>query len=314
MQRATSAIRPVATFEPFTGKLVDRAASVLAMVAVVAAAGITSAQQQAVDNERPAPSLSAGKPVDPSMLASGIRAHTTVAGYFGAPWTYPSDIRFTNPAGKTDFTLEHVGWDAKPFKSPIYYGVRVQRWAPGDRVGTMVDFTHSKTITRPDEEVAIKGLIEGAPAPAKAKIGALFKHLEFSHGHNMLTLNGLYRLASLAPRLSPYVGLGVGISLPHTEVERIGETPRTYEYQYAGPAAQALIGFEVRLPTTSLFVEYKFTFADYRAPLSRLEGGWLFGDLWRQATLWWSGQTPPGGYVETKLLSHQIIGGAGVRF
>jgi lipid A oxidase len=289
----------------------DQVASGLAIAMLMVAAGITAVEQQAVETERPSASTPPG---DPALLKAGTAGETVVAGYFGAPFTYPSDVRIANPAENTDVTLQHVGWDGKPFKSPIYYGVRVQRWAPGNRTGAMVDFTHSKTITRPDEDVAIKGLIDGAPAPAKAKIGALFKHLEFSHGHNMLTLNGLVRLANISPRLSPYVGLGVGVALPHTEVKRHTEPARTYEYQYAGPVAQALIGFEVRLPATSLFFEYKFTFADYRAPLSRLEGGWLFGDLWRQAKLWWNGTAPPGGYVETKLLSHQIIGGAGVRF
>jgi lipid A oxidase len=289
----------------------DQWASLAAIAMVTLSVGITHVEQQAVDNERKSGAPST--PGNPAPLAT-FKPETVVAGYLGAPFTYPSNVRINNPAEKTDFTMERVGWDAKPLKSPIYYGVRVQRWQPESRFGSMVDFTHGKTISRPADEVLIKGLIDGAPAPAKAKIGELFKHLEFSHGHNMLTINGLYRLANIAPRLAPYVGLGVGISLPHTEVKRHTEPARTYEYQYAGPVGQALIGFEVRLPSTSLFIEYKFSFADYRAPLSRLEGGTLFSDLWRQGQLWWSGQTPPGGHVETKLLSHQLIGGAGVRF
>lgn len=148
----------------------------------------------------------------------------------------------------------------------------------------------------------------------------MFKHLEFSHGHNMLTFNGLWRLGSLAPRLSPYVGVGGGVSLPHTEVAMTGESHRTYEYQYAGPVAQALVGIEIRLPpsgrapASSLFFEYKFSFADYRVPLSRLDGDLLVTDLWRQAKLWWAGAPPPGGHLSTTLASHQVIGGLGVRF
>lgn len=142
----------------------------------------------------------------------------------------------------------------------------------------------------------------------------MFKHLEFSHGHNMLTLNGLVRFASLTPRLSLYAGAGAGVSLPHTEVQMTTEARRTYEYQYAGPVGQALIGFEVRLPSTSVFFEYKFSFADYRVPLSRLEGNLLFTDLWRQYQLWVKGEPPPGGHLSTQLASHQVIGGVGYRF
>ena len=65
---------------------------------------------------------------------------------------------------------------------------------------------------------------------------------------------------------------------------------------------------------TSLFVEYKFSFADYRAPLSRLDGSILPADIWRQLGMWWRGEAPPGGHISTRLVSHQVIGGAGVRF
>jgi lipid A oxidase len=290
-------------------RAVEIAGSLFALVMLAAAAGSFMAEQSSVDQEAAA----ARSAASPGALEAA-RAETMVAGYLGAPYTYPSDLHFENPAEKTDFTLKQVGWDAKPFKHPIYYGVRVARWSPGNRSGFMVDFTHSKTITRPDEEVEIKGLINGAPAPAKAKIGALFKHLEFSHGHNMLTFNGLFRLAALTPRISPYVGVGVGVSLPHTEVAMIGEPKRTYEYQFTGPAAQALAGLELRLGQTSVFFEYKFTFADYRAPLSRLEGDLGVTDVWRQFKLWWSGVAPPGGHLSTRLSSHNVIGGVGYRF
>jgi hypothetical protein len=290
--------------------MVDWAGTILATSMLAVMIGMTVVEQQAVDGEVAA----ARRAVNDAGSLDASRAETMVGGYLGAPYTYPSDVRLENPATKTDFTLKHASWEAKPFKSPIYYGVRIARWNPGSANGYMVDFTHSKTITRPDEAVDIKGLINGAPAPARAKVGDLFKHLEFSHGHNMLTANVLFRLGSLTPRLSPYVGVGGGVSLPHTEVQMIGEPSRTYEYQYVGPVAQALAGLEVRLGTTSLFFEYKFSFADQFAPLSRLDGDILFTDLWRQFKLWWGGTPPPGGHLSTRLTSHNFIGGVGVRF
>lgn len=181
----------------------------------------------------------------------------------------------------------------------------------------MLDFTHSKTIAELDKEVNFEGLLHGEPAPAKAKLGDVFRRLEASHGHNMLTLNGLLRLFDLHPRLSLYGGLGAGINLPHSEIQlKKGGGGRTYEYLYTGPAAQALIGIEFRVPRMSYFLEYKFTFAQYDVPLSELDGTkiGLFADLFRQARRWWSGEPPPGGILSKQLISHQAIGGLGVRF
>ncbi len=77
----------------------------------------------------------------------------------------------------------------------------------------------------------------------------------------MLTLNGLFRLPSIGLRLHPYVGIGAGVALPHSEVQMVKDPGRTYEYQYAGPVGQALIGIEFRVPRMSYFFEYKFTLA-----------------------------------------------------
>ncbi len=238
-----------------------------------------------------------------------------VGAYGGAPYTYDSDVTIKNP-GVNDFTVKDVTWRGEPFNDPIYYGVRVQRWFEGGRTGAMLDFTHSKTLAMLKEEVGMSGLLNGAPAPERAKLEDIFRRLEFSHGHNMLTLNGLVRLADLHPRLSPYVGLGVGINLPHSEIQLRKGQSRTYEYQYTGPVVQALIGLEFRIPRMSYFFEYKFTFASYEVPLSGLDGTkiGLFADLFRQASRWWSGTTPPDGMASTRLVSHQLIGGLGVRF
>jgi hypothetical protein len=179
----------------------------------------------------------------------------------------------------------------------------------------MVDFIHSKAMARLDEEASFSGTVDGTPLPARARISDIAKRLEFSHGHNMLLLNGLVRLPGIGGRLSPYVGAGAGVLLPHTEVELTAPGhPRTYEYNYAGPAGQTLIGLEVRLSRLSFFVEYKFTYADYDAPLSQMNGSWLFSDLWRQIQRWFKGEQPPGGHVSTRIASHQVVSGLAVRF
>jgi len=236
-----------------------------------------------------------------------------VGAYMGAPYTYPSTVRIEKP-GAYDITIDPVHWKAQPFKSPIYYGARVARWFKGGATGMMIDFIHSKAIADREQEADFSGTLDGEPLPPRAKISEIVKKLEFSHGHNMLTLNGLLRLPNIGAHLSPYVGAGAGVLLPHTEVRLKNGDPRTYEYQYAGPAGQALIGLEVRLSRMSVFLEYKFTYAQYEAPLSQKNGSWLFLDIWRQIQRWINGEQPPGGYVSTQLASHQLVGGLAVRF
>jgi lipid A oxidase len=128
----------------------------------------------------------------------------------------------------------------------------------------------------------------------------------------MLTLNGLMRFARFG-NFVPYAGVGAGVTLPHSEIHSLADPARTYEYQYAGPVAQALVGVEFRLKSGSVFLEYKFTTADYLSPITHRDGSVLPIDLWHQFSRWWSGEEPPGGWASVRLTSHQVIGGFLVR-
>ncbi len=240
------------------------------------------------------------------------RRENAFGAYFGAPYHYPSDFKLTQ-ASRHDLTIKDVEWYTKPFNNPLYYGARIQRWTDGGRFASMIDFTHSKAYAPFDVDVKFEGLLDGAPAPEAAKIKDFFKKLEFTHGHNMLTLNGLVRLATFG-RISTYAGAGAGVSLPHTEIHLATDPARTYEYQYTGLNAQALFGLEFRTKTGTVFLEYKFTIADYLAPITHRDGSWLPIDLWRQFSRWVSGEEPPGGWAATQLTSHQVIGGFTARF
>lgn len=236
---------------------------------------------------------------------------STFGAYLGAPYHYPSDFHWKKD-GVHDLTIPKVEWYTKPFENPLYYGARIQRWM-NSRFGTMVDFTHSKAYAPMTTDTKFTGTLDGKPAPELVKVQDYFSKLEFSHGHNMLTLNGLMRLGSFG-QFSPYVGLGGGISLPHSELHLKTDPARTYEYQYTGLTGQALFGLEFRLKTGSVFLEYKFTLADYLAPITHRDGNWLPIDMWNQFSRWWSGEAPPGGWASTRLTSHQVIGGFYVRF
>lgn len=300
-----------------TAAWLDRmtAAAAIAVLMVWTAAGIVETRRLDDKAETAAASPGARRtygPTDPPEMLIGA--------YGGKHFNYSSDVRFRRfGAGPLrDFTVKDVAWEGQSFKSPVYYGARVARWGHGGegggRFGGMVDFIHSKAIAQMAQELRLEGRLDGKPVTDKARIGDLFSKLEFSHGHNMLLFTGLMRLSSLAPRVSPYLGLGAGLSFPHTEIHLTKNDPtRTYEYQFTGPAVQGLAGIEFRLARVSVFLEYKFTFANYSAPLTGREGTYFPHDIYLQVRRWLSGTPPPGGHADTRLSSHQLVGGVGVR-
>ncbi|PPC87353.1 MAG: hypothetical protein CTY39_02895 [Hyphomicrobium sp.] len=278
-----------------------------ATAAAIAAIGLVTMAALPRDS-----SATGGASVAPADVASRPGRETAIGAYLGAPYHYPSDFKLTKE-GRHDLTIKDVNWFTLPFDNPLYYGWRIQRWMAGGTFGTMIDFTHSKAFAPLKTDTKLEGTLNGAPAPETAQLKDYFSKLEFTHGHNMLTLNGLMRFASFGP-IIPYAGAGGGISLPHSELHVRTDPSRTYEYQYTGPNAQALFGIEYRLKTGSVFIEYKFTTADYLAPLTGRDGSWLPIDMWRQFSRWWSGEEPPGGWAATTLTSHQVVSGFTVRF
>ncbi len=188
------------------------------------------------------------------------------AGYGGVRYTYPSDVTLTK-SGVHDFTAKQVGLGRQAVRQPdlLWRAHRSLRRRPHRHDAGLHPLEDHRA---PAEEAELTGTLNGAPAPARATLRDIFRRLEASHGHNMLTLNGLFRLPSLGLRLQPYVGIGAGVSLPHAEVQMANSEKRTYEYQLAGPVGQALIGLEVRTQRVSYFFEYKFTLAPYLMPLT----------------------------------------------
>ncbi len=258
-----------------------------------------------------------------------------VSTYVGAPYYYRSDVHLVRNDG-TDLTLKRLGWDGDAFHFPVDGGVRSINWS-GSR-GFMVDFLHNKAIARLGkgahgralkdgivEDAETTGTLKGKPAPDRIKLTDLFERLEFTHGHNVLLFTPVVRLANLSPRVRPYFGIGAGVAVPHVEVRFTGEgkATRTGEYQYAGPALQALAGLELRSGRVSYYLEYKFTWASIAAALTGDDGGKnvdlpsflgiLEGpaDLLRQVTRWWKGEDPKHGRLRTHLSSHQVFIGAG---
>lgn len=188
--------------------------------------------------------------IRPFPLAAGVLAASTVAAaaefqlsVYGGWQTAPhSDVTVTGAAPES-FT---AGWEGRSFETPPYYGVRGTYWlrnAP--QWGVALDFTHAKVYA--DDET----LADDVPD---------WTRFEFSDGINVLTVNGMRRFDEWNG-LTPYVGLGAGLSIPYVEVTRTDVADETLEYQIGGPAFEALAGASYRLTERfSVFGEYQFNY------------------------------------------------------
>ncbi|GGL54263.1 lipid A oxidase (Involved in formation of 2-aminogluconate) protein [Wenxinia marina] len=155
----------------------------------------------------------------------------------------------------TDVT---AGWEGRSTDTPPYYGLRATWWA-NDRLGFGLDVNHTK-VYADDETLAETG----------------FDRLEFSDGLNIVTANAYYRWPGALGQLTPYVGGGVGVAIPHVELTSNGS--ETFEYQMTGPAVAAIAGVEYDVSdSVSVFAEYKGTYSMNEAELE--DGGTLETDI-----------------------------------
>lgn len=307
------------------GAATDRLAAIAAAGLLCAMATSSGLSQATAPDEAPA-TAGRASPVSSPEQDRSRGTETLVAGYIAQPFYERSDLHMMRRDG-TDITLKTLGWDGDALRFPIDGGVRSVTGS--NSFAFMVDFLHNKAVSRLGkgahgrklanpviEDADAVGTLAGQPAPARVKLTDIFERLEFTHGHNVLLFTPIVRFASIAPRIRPYVGIGAGFALPHVEVWFPGgkREERTNEYQYAGPAAQVLAGFEIRSGQMSYFVEYKFTFAWISAALTNGKSWRNFdmpGDLLRQAGRWWRGEEPEIGRINTTLAAHQVAVGAG---
>jgi opacity protein-like surface antigen len=202
------------------------------------------------------------------LMAARTKAEWVISGYLGKADTADADVKLSEQGG-TNLKFHNVSWDDESFDGPMYYGVRLTKWFDrSPKWGLALDFTHPKMVARLNETVNVTGTRAGVPVSGPERLGDTFDVLEFTHGHNLLTLNGMYRrpgagrdAESFLARLEPYAGLGAGVAIPHAEVTT--STGSTYEYQLVGFAAQGLVGVSYEfVRNVSVFTEYKLSYAD----------------------------------------------------
>jgi lipid A oxidase len=223
-------------------------------------------------------------------------AETTISVFTGDAWTKDSDVQLVQPGG-TDLTFHDVSWSTKPFDMPPYYAVRVTHWF--DRYpewGVAADFTHAKMYSELDDQVLVTGERSGVPVHDSERLDDSFETLEFTDGHNLLTLNAVRRWSPFANDSfsrfrdsSRYGGVGIGVAMPHVEV--VTADTNTIEYQFAGPAVQGILGANFPINRRFAFsVEYRLTYADLDTDLDG------------------------GGSLSTEALTHHLNFGVGFSF
>ena len=203
------------------------------------------------------------------LCGTAAKAEVSLSFYGGLQGAPKSDLTISGDDIIPD-TRTTLSWEGRSFEAPPYYGIRVTNWE-SPTFGYGLDFTHAKVYPKDD------ALPDG------------FDRIEFTDGLNTLTVNAYYRWPDVSDQFSPYIGGGVGVSIPHVEV--ITPSSSTLGYQYTGPAATLIAGASMPLNDQwSLFGEYKGTITSNE------------GDL------------DTGGTVETDILTNAINVGVSFNF
>lgn len=151
-----------------------------------------------------------------------------------------------------------AGWDGRSFEAPPYYGIRATWW-PSESFGIGFDVNHTKVYA------------DGETIDATG-----FERFEFSDGLNIVTVNAYRSWGAVFGDISPYLGGGVGVSVPHVEVTE--GTSETFGYQLTGPAVAWMAGATFPLGDQwEVFGEYKGTYSMNSAELET--GGTLETDI-----------------------------------
>lgn len=174
------------------------------------------------------------------LVATPSFAEQSLSIYGGIQDTANSEVKVTDIDG-SQYSFDTI-WEGRSFEAPPYYGLRYTNWR-NENFGFAIDFVHSKAYAS-DETLSSTG----------------YDVLEFTDGINILSANGLYRLKEIG-QITPYFGAGLGISIPHVEVQSPTMDEPNLGYQYGGLAAVALMGASYAVTDHfSIFAETRFDY------------------------------------------------------
>ena len=191
------------------------------------------------------------------VLATSASAQVELSFYTGAQSAASSEVTIRESGALPDVFSQD--WEGRSLQFPLYYGLRATSWR-SERFGLGLEFAHNKIYpTSLPEDYSV---------------------LEMTDGLNTLTVNAYHRWADVIDGVNPYIGGGIGISIPHVEVETAEHT--TAGYQLTGAAATWIAGATVPINDQwSVFGEYKGTYTNNTADLQ--SGGTLETDVFTNA-------------------------------
>lgn len=155
----------------------------------------------------------------------------------------------TGSAVRTDgMDSQDIDWGGESLSMPPYWGARATWWRDADW-GFGLELNHAKAYARDRTEAG-------------------YDDLEFTDGLNFATVNAFRRWHAPGRDWAPYIGAGVGLSIPHVEVKADGATDGTFGYQITGPVVQLVAGTTWGVNDRwELFGEWKGTWSKHEADL-----------------------------------------------
>jgi hypothetical protein len=198
------------------------------------------------------------------LVPAAAEAQWLLSTFTGANATRPSTISIDLPAQAIDLDFLDVHYDAKPMKSPQYYGARLTRLLGGRGFGLEAEFLHIKTYARTEENVRTVGTVQGLAVDAVLPMNTLVYRYNHTHGLNFLFANVVWRRAlgavSDRPKAALVIRGGAGPLRPGVDV--VTPALNVQGYQLAGWGQQVAGGVEWRLKGWLwLMAEYKLTHA-----------------------------------------------------
>ncbi len=191
-----------------------------------------------------------------TFMTTPVLSETELGFYGGAQNAPPSRVHGSDPGGIGIFDFVSA-WENSSSRS-VNYGVRLTWWQ-NDNWGWGLDFSHDAVqadgVTLSDNGLAALG---------------------FSEGLNILTVNRYRQWGDLNGSFVPYVGAGLGVSVP--SLEFTSGAGSLNDFQLGGPAVSVIAG--ARYPVNekwSLFGEYKGTYSSNTLDLN--SGGTLRANI-----------------------------------
>jgi hypothetical protein len=171
-------------------------------------------------------------------------------------------VSIDQPSLGTSLQFSDVTFDARPFTSPQYYGVRVgYLFGERRRWGLEVEWLHPKVYADTTLPVHVTGRSGGVAVDTTTTMDTFVQRYAMSHGMNFALINFVARkplaTTGAASRVALIGRAGAGPMLPHAESTVAGRSREQYEsggvgFQFAGGIDVRLVGW------LSAIADYKF--------------------------------------------------------